>query len=109
MHGNTAGLRGSNQAIIHHNQSDNIIAFHRWDNGDRNDDTIVIVNFGNKQFDQYDLTFPRDGTWRVRFNSTWEGYSPDFKESPLADITPKGNRIGTVPMAPYAVYVLSQD
>lgn len=107
LYGSSTGLTGHDQAIIHYNQSDNILAFHRWDQGGAGDDTVIILNFGDKRFDQYDIVLPHDGTWHMRFNSTWKGYSKEFRESATHDITTHVNRTATFQMMPYAVYVLT--
>jgi len=57
---------------------DAVIAFHRWENGGPGDDVVIVANFGNRGYGSYTLGFPRAGNWRVRFNSSWQGYSPDF-------------------------------
>jgi hypothetical protein len=36
------------------------------------------ANFANRAYDNYSLGFPRDGVWKVRMNSDWNGYSLDF-------------------------------
>lgn len=109
LHGNTAGLLGANQEIIHLNEQDTVLAFHRWDKGGKHDDTVVIINFSDNSFDTYQLQFPSHGTWRVRFNSTWKGYSRDFKEFDFSLIHAGKDRTASLPLAPYAVYILSQD
>lgn len=106
-YGDSAGLAGQNQAVIHYNQSDSIVAFHRWDKGGSGDDTVVILNFGAKEFPHYDIVFPHDGTWHMRFNSTWKGYSHEFRETTIPTATTQANRTVTLPMMPFAVYVLT--
>lgn len=111
----TAGLRGQNLNVHHVNNTDKLIAFHRWENGGPGDDVVVVANFANRGYDSYTLGFPRSGGWRVRFNSDWQGYSGDF-----------GNQLGydteagdgpqdgmpfqaNVGVGPYSVLILSQD
>jgi 1,4-alpha-glucan branching enzyme len=82
---NTSGLRGQGLHFHHLNQADKVIAFHRWDQGGPGDDVVVVLNFQNRAYQNYTLGFPRAGLWRVRFNSDWEGYSPDFANQPSFD------------------------
>ncbi len=82
---NTCGLRGQNVYVHHVNENDKVIAFHRWENGGRSDDVVVVVNMGDRAYDSYSIGFPRGGLWRVRFNSDWEGYSPNFGNHPGYD------------------------
>src|SRR5208282_4593725 len=108
LYGNSRGLCGQSLAIIHQNDQDKVFAYHRWDRGGPNDDVVVILNFANNMRKGYNLNFPRDGLWRVRFNSSWKGYGADFKEALLSDIN-VSDKIGTVSLAPYSALVLSQD
>jgi 1,4-alpha-glucan branching enzyme len=75
---NTRGLRGPHVNVFHVNQHDKVLAFHRWQNGGPGDDVVVMLNFANRGYESYRIGFPRAGSWYVRFNSDWQGYSPDF-------------------------------
>ncbi|WP_347242473.1 alpha amylase C-terminal domain-containing protein [Nostoc sp. FACHB-888] len=90
-----------------------VIAFHRWDNSGAGDDVVVI----DRSYDRYSLGFPRDGTWWVRFNSDWNGYSPDFGNhsgyDTFADRSNPNDSDGmpfraNVGIGPYSVLILSQ-
>jgi len=111
----TRGLRGQQINVHHVNNTDKVIAFHRWENGGPGDDVVILANFGNRSYDSYSLGFPRAGGWRVRFNSDWQGYSADFANqlgyNTFAD---GGSRDGmpfqaNVGVGPYSVLILSQD
>ena len=112
---NTRGLRGQNIHVHHVNNTDKVIAFHRWDQGGRGDDVMVILNFGNRGFANYSLGFPQRGRWRVRFNSDWNGYDSNFgnwqtydtqANEPGMDSMPVSGAIG---IGPYTAIILSQD
>lgn len=114
---NTRGLRGQHVNVHHVNNNDKVIAFHRWDNGGPGDDVVVIVNMGDRSYDRYSLGFPRGGTWWVRFNSDWNGYSPDFGNhsgyDTFADRSNPNDSDGmpfraNVGIGPYSVLILSQ-
>jgi 1,4-alpha-glucan branching enzyme len=111
----TRGLRGDQVNVFHVNDRDKLIAFHRWAFGGPGDDVVVIANFANRGYTDYRLGFPRAGRWRVRFNSDWNGYNPDFGNwfsgdveawPPGHDAMPAAASIG---IGPYTVLVLSQD
>ena len=71
---------------MHHlNDDDNVIAFHRWHARGPGDDVVVVLNVANRTYDSYRIGAPRAGGWRVRFNSDWTGYSPDFGTHPSSD------------------------
>ena len=111
----TRGLRGQQINVHHVNNTDKVIAFHRWENGGPGDDVVIVANFGNRSYDSYALGFPRTGDWRVRFNSDWQGYSPDFGNQLGYDTSAgDGSRDGmpfqaNVGVGPYSVLILSQD
>ena len=111
----TRGLRGPHLNVHHVNNTDKVIAFHRWENGGPGDDVVVVANFADRSYDSYTLGMPRTGPWRIRFNSDWQGYSEDFG-SYLGYDTMAGSDPGTtmpcqanVGIGPYSVLILSQD
>lgn len=83
--------------------------------GGPGDDTIVIANFSNQSFSNYDIGLPSDGTWTVRFNSDWQGYSPDFGNTQTFDVGAQwGGKDGlpahgSLALGPYSVVILSRD
>ena len=108
-YGSTAGLQGQGINVFHRDDTNTVLAYHRWHKGGPRDDTLVIANFGTGNFDNYELIVPVSGTWQVRFNSTWSGYGTDMKEIKLKTvITDDSGRI-TIPMTASSVVILSQD
>jgi 1,4-alpha-glucan branching enzyme len=111
---NTAGLKGQSLNVFHVNDAAKVIAFHRWNQGGPGDDVVVVVNMSNQSFDSYSIGFPRDGSWMVRFNSDWSGYSSDFGNHPSYDTTADQSGqdgmpySGNVGIGPYTAIVLSQ-
>ncbi|HLX44684.1 MAG TPA: alpha-amylase family glycosyl hydrolase [Bryobacteraceae bacterium] len=112
---NTRGLRGQNVNVHHVNSSGKVIGFHRWDQGGNGDDVVVVLNFGNQGYANYALGFPRDGAWRVRFNSDWNGYDASFGSWSSYDTQANGAPMDTMPasanvgLGPYTALILSQD
>jgi len=111
----TRGLKGQHINVHHVNNTDKLIAFHRWENGGAGDDVVVIANFAHDGYQNYRVGFPRGGIWRVRFNSDWQGYSGDYSNqlgydteatSDSCDQMPFGANVG---IGPYSVLILSQD
>jgi 1,4-alpha-glucan branching enzyme len=109
------GLRGPNIVVHHLNEPQRVLAFHRWQNGGPRDDVIVLANFSATPLPDYRIGVPRAGRWRVRFNSDWDGYDPEFEtvDSVDADSTPEPRdglrhtlRVG---LGPYSAVILSQD
>ena len=112
--GVTRGLRGENVNVFHVNDTNKVIAFHRWDQGGAGDDVIVVLNFSGTAFPQYDIGLPRGGTWKVRFNSDWQGYDAGFPGTPSNDTAAVGGGQdglafhGTIGIGAYSAVVLSQ-
>lgn len=107
-YGNTAGLRGQSTALIHRDDTNRVVAYHRWDKGGAGDDVVVVTNFSDTTLPEYELPLPRPGTWTVRFNSSWRGYSPDFHEVDWQTTATDDTGRATVTLAPYGVYIISQ-
>jgi len=108
-YGNTGGLTGQSINVFHEDTANNVIAYHRWDKGGLFDDVIVIINCSDQRFKNYELSLPIAGTWRVRFNSSWKGYSPDFNETTVSTITTAEQSKVSLALADYNILILSQD
>ena len=106
---NVTGLTGSSINVFHQDTENSVIAYHRWLNGGPQDDVIVIAHFSDRRFKSYTLTFPIPGTWRVRFNSSWKGYSSDFNETKITTVTTDANNQVSLVLADYNIIILSQD
>jgi 1,4-alpha-glucan branching enzyme len=114
---NTRGLQGQFVNVHHVNNNDKLIAFHRWDRGGPGDDVVVVVNMSDRSYDSYSIGFPSGGTWFVRFNSDWNGFSPDFGNQPGYNTTASNSNPGdpdrmpfrgNIGIGPYSVLILSQ-
>lgn len=105
----TAGLASASVSIFHHDEHNNIIGYHRWGNGGPHDDTLVIANFNRDSFDSYSMSLPISGSWKVRFNSSWTGYSPDFEGEIIDTVNTDDRGVSTLPIPGYCVYILSQE
>jgi 1,4-alpha-glucan branching enzyme len=111
----TRGLSGQHVNVHHVNQSDKLIAFHRWEQGGSGDDVVVVLNFSTQAFGIYTIGVPREGTWRVRLNSDWSGYDGSFGNAPSVDAAARGIAYDSMPasaslaIGPYSAVILSQD
>ncbi|MCP3139218.1 alpha-amylase family glycosyl hydrolase [Pyxidicoccus xibeiensis] len=114
-HDTSAGLRGEHLNVFHLNHADKVLAYHRWQHGGPGDDVVVVVNLGHRAFSWYELGLPSDGLWRVRFNSDWQGYAPDFGNTPTHDVwSTWGGRDrmparGGLALGSYSAVILSRD
>jgi 1,4-alpha-glucan branching enzyme len=125
-YGTTRGLTGSGLNSFHQNQADNVMAYHRWHQGGPGDDVVVVVNLSHSPHLDYQLGFPSAGTWRLRLNSDWIGYSRAFGNQVCSDAfakptgsdqPPGSNGVprdgfrasGTINIGSYSVLIFSQD
>ncbi len=111
----TRGLTGQHINLHHVNDGDKVIAFHRWEEGGAGDDVLIVANFANKAWDQYEVGFPVAGEWQLRFNSDWSGYSDEFTDYPVSHVTAKEVERDGYPasavlaIGAYAVQIYSQS
>ena len=114
-HYTTGGLRGQHVQVYHVNDGDKVLAFHRFANGGPRDSVIVAINLGNRSYAEYSIGLPRSGRWRVRFNSGWAGYDPQFGQQDSFDTITRPSGMHGMPCAadiglgPYSGLILSQD
>jgi 1,4-alpha-glucan branching enzyme len=109
------GLRGPHVTVHHLDEGKRVLGYFRWQDGGPRDDVVVVANFSAVPMPAYRVGVPRAGRWRVRFNSDWSGYDPEFETVGAvdADATPE-RRDGLshtleVGLGPYAVVIVSQD
>lgn len=108
-HGNTAGLSGQHTDVFHQDDTNFVLAYHRWKTDTRGDSVIVFVNFSHAHLRDYHLKLPKAGTWRLRFNSSWTGYSADFHEDMYDTIDTNESCEASISLPPYGVIIASQD
>lgn len=108
-YGNTGGLLGQYTQLIHRDDANMVVAYHRKNKGGTGDDTVVVINFSSKKFDTYELYLPHAGDWRVRFNSCWKGYSVDFHETHVLNAVADKDGKANLPLAAWSVVILSTD
>ncbi|HPF41816.1 MAG TPA: alpha-amylase family glycosyl hydrolase [Phycisphaerae bacterium] len=113
--GKTAGLAGPYVNVHHINNTNKVIAYHRWSSGGAADDVIVVANFSSTGYSGYNVGFPSSGTWKVRFNSDWNGYDSGFGNWASSNVTASYGAKdgmsynGNVGVGPYTVVILSKD
>ena len=78
--GHTKGLTGKNCNLLNYDETNKVISYNRWFDGGHGDDVVVVINFGNRDFDEYTLNLPYDGEWRVAFCSTDNKYVKESKK-----------------------------
>ncbi len=115
--GRSSGLEGMNTQTIWTDNTNQIIAYHRWSTGASGDDVVVICNFTVNPWPAYtinngggNLGFPQTGVWYTQLNSDWTTYSSDFGNYGSLSTTVSTYSAGaTISIAPYSVLILSQN
>jgi 1,4-alpha-glucan branching enzyme len=88
----------------------------RWQAGGPGDSVVVVLNFTADSLNDYWIGLPAGGVWKVRFNSDWSGFDPDFANTFTADVEavdeeqdglPARGRLNAV--GPYTALILSQE
>jgi 1,4-alpha-glucan branching enzyme len=111
----TAGLRGPHIEVHHVNDSDKVVAYHRWAGGGPGDDVVVLANLADRAWPGYRIGVPRAGWWRVRLNTDWSGYDAGSGGPPVLDALADGAARDGMPcsasiaLPAYGADVLSQD
>jgi 1,4-alpha-glucan branching enzyme len=111
----TRGLRGPRITVHDRGHDARVLAYHRWESGGPRDDVIVLVNLSATPYPDYRVGVPREGRWRVHFNSDWAGYDPEFEAFASLDADAVAEPLGGMPysirvgVGPYASVILSQD
>jgi 1,4-alpha-glucan branching enzyme len=113
-HNYTRGLRGQHINVFHINNKDKLLAYHRWENGGPGCDVVVLLNFANRGYENYVIGFPREGQWKVRFNSDFNGYDRSFGNFFSYDTVAHSgekdgmNFVGNIGIGPYSAVIFSQ-
>ena len=102
LYGDCGGLASGEIKIILSDNSAKVLCYQR---GGDAAPTIVLASFNSEKVANYALTFLPAGDWRVRFNSSWKGYSADFAELKLDGV----NADTTIDLPPYVCLILAKN
>jgi 1,4-alpha-glucan branching enzyme len=61
------------------------------------DYVVVVANFFHEPQDGYVIGFPAAGTWKLRFNSDWQGYSDEFQDHPSSNVVAEPGEYDSFP------------
>ncbi|MDZ5696750.1 alpha-amylase family glycosyl hydrolase [Chelativorans sp. M5D2P16] len=111
----TRGLLGRDITIPRVDEEQKLLTFHRSVEGGPGDDVIVVANFSHAPREAYCIGFPRQGVWKLRLNTDWVGYSPDFGNFSSQDAVAEPGECdgmawsGEIAVGPYSALIFSQD
>jgi 1,4-alpha-glucan branching enzyme len=112
--GASRGLTGQHLKVLHANDPDHVLAFHRWADGGVGDDVVVVINLGNRSLTDYSVGMPEAGRWNLLLNSDATDYSPDFAGTRSDDIDAVAEGYdgqaarGTLSVGPYTALIYSR-
>ena len=101
QYGDSAGLASGEFKVIFQDDGNKVLAYRRG--GDESDPVMVIASFNEKKIEGYKIE-NLAGDWKVRFNSSWKGYSVDFSELKVDFI----NNETMLDLPPHVVLILTQ-
>ncbi|MDF2234751.1 alpha-amylase family glycosyl hydrolase [Albimonas sp. CAU 1670] len=77
--GGAAGLSGRQVEVLMMDEARKLVVFHRRDDGREGDEGVIVaLNFAHLPAEDVTVPLPGGGTWRLRLNTDWDGYSKDF-------------------------------
>ena len=107
LDGATPGLEGTSFAMLKTDNTSKLIAFHRWKSASQ--DAVVIANFANATYTNYNLTLPSAGAWYVHFNSDSTNYGSDYGNVGSSVVTAAVvTASANITIGPYSALILSQ-
>lgn len=108
--GHTQGLRGGGVEFLKIDDDRKVLAFRRWDQGGAGDDVLVLLHCANQPVEHVSITVPQPGTWKLRFNSDWEGYAAESTTNAAAEVLAEGAPpMLHVDLPAYSMLIYSQD
>jgi 1,4-alpha-glucan branching enzyme len=111
QYGNSGGLTGQNISILQVDEVSKILAYSRSSGFTFNDDVVVIINLANREYREYPTNFPSTGLWYPLFNSNWKGYSKDFENKEVKEVSvveANGIVSGLINIAPYSIVLFAK-
>ena len=75
---------------------------------------VVLIISDDQAWTDYTIGFPREGLWRVRFDSDWTGYDPGYGGWPTHDVQASASphdsmpASGSLSIGPYTSLIFSQ-
>jgi len=115
VQGVSRGLTGQHIHITHLNNDQKVLVYHRWMDGGPGDSVMVALNFRDEPVKGYKIGFPAAGTWKLRFDSHFGGYDPEYVGQVSSDIEAQEEAYDSQPyaaeiaLAPYSAVIFSQD
>ena len=105
----SAGLSGAHTSLFHVDDTNRVLAYHRWHEGGVGDDVIVVLNFGDTSFPVYDVFLPIGGEWQVAFQSARHEYHDHFEEFLNETVLTNDQNAITLGLAGHSSIILTRN
>ena len=92
------GLTGQYLNVTHFNNETKVLAYRRSENNDFNNATLVLLNFSNVDYENYELGMNDDQKTELRFNSVSKDYSSDFSDLYVENLKIKNTAYDNKPL-----------
>ncbi len=118
LDGRSSGLKGTHVSTIFlqdngsaNNGNNKVIAYRRWSSGNVGDDVVVICNFANTSWTNYNVSgFPHTNVWYTQLNTDWTKYGSDYGNfGSLSTTVGVASTTATLNIPPYSALILSQN
>jgi len=113
--GNAKGLTGQHVDVHHVNHEGKVVAFKRFSDGGPGDECVIVANFANQHYSDYEFGLPAGGKWHRRVSTDRKQWSNDFGGNASGDIDAieephdgQSHR-GRIELPPYTVLIYSQN
>ncbi|TXD82455.1 1,4-alpha-glucan branching protein [Subsaximicrobium wynnwilliamsii] len=83
---NSEGLTGQYMSVLHMNQDTKVLAYRRSQHEDFKNATLVVMNFSNTEYTDYEMGLSNADKSELLFNSVSKEYSPQFSELPVENL-----------------------
>ncbi|NCC92746.1 MAG: hypothetical protein EOM10_05630, partial [Opitutae bacterium] len=112
LRGTTPGLQGAGVRASLIDNTNKVVAYVRWDQGEDVDPVVVVANFSDVEFknNDYVVPFPSAGTWYSHFNGDSKYYGDDFGDVGPAQVEAVGEPpAAPVPLGRYSLQIFSKQ
>lgn len=113
--GATGGLTGAHVNVFYVNNTDKLMAYHRFQFGGAGDDVIILANASVSAKLNVSIGLPTSGDWHCLMNSDWKSYDSSFSNVGKQTVTAQSGGMNGLPyhgdfdFPPYSFVVYSQQ
>lgn len=105
------GLRSQDIEVVHFNQMNKVLAYKRLDSKE-NEPTLIITNFGNRDFENYRIGVDENDNWTILLNTCDKKYAHNNDSIEVGDMSYEDSetdgkvRTGVINLPAYSSLVL---